>query len=168
MRRKFRPWSVWPPVILACLAGMPSAAQMSRQVPTFRLPGVNGGVARLAHEPTAALTVVCFLGTECPLAKLYGPRLEKLSKQYASRSVQFIGVYSNSQDSLEDVERYVTEHGLTFPMGKDYHNLVADQFQAHRTPKSSSSIKIGVSFTVVASTTSMHRVCPGKKRHGTS
>jgi hypothetical protein len=40
--------------------------------------------------------VVAFAGFECPLAKLHGPRLGQLAKEYESKGVAFIGIDSNS------------------------------------------------------------------------
>ena len=37
-------------------------------------------------------TIVCFLGIECPLAKLYAPRLRDLEKEFNSQGVRFIGI----------------------------------------------------------------------------
>lgn len=79
------------------------------------------------------LTVVCFLGTECPLAKLYATRLRELAGEFTE--VQFIGVNSNVQDSVGEVAEYAKRHQLSFPMVKDHENEVADQFEAVRTPE---------------------------------
>ncbi|QDV50917.1 redoxin domain-containing protein [Gimesia fumaroli] len=102
---------------------------------TFRLPTVAGKIVELTEKPQQKLTVVCFLGAECPLARLYGPKLNEMSAAYESKGVQFIGVNSNQQDSLEDVKKYVKRYEIRFPMAKDYNNKVADQYAAVRTPE---------------------------------
>ncbi len=89
------------------------------------------------HDVTpgqSELTVVCFLGTECPLARLYAGRLSALSEQFADRDVRFIGVNSNQQDSADDVASYAENYGLRFPIVKDPGNVVADAYDALRTP----------------------------------
>ncbi len=95
----------------------------------------NADVIELLQPPRELLTVVCFLGAECPLARLYSPRLNALAEEFADRGVRFIGVNSNSQDSLADVRTFARDHGVAFPIGKDYQNTVADQFGAERTPE---------------------------------
>ena len=60
--------------------------------------------------------VVAFLGTECPLAKLYGPRLQQLSEKFESTSVGFVGVCANLQDSLTEITAYTNKAGISFPM----------------------------------------------------
>lgn len=102
---------------------------------TFRLPTAQGKVVELTTEPESKATVVCFLGAECPLARLYGPKLNEMQAAYAAQGVQFIGVNSNQQDSLEDVKQYVKRYEISFPMAKDYNNEVADRFHAVRTPE---------------------------------
>lgn len=102
---------------------------------TFRLPTAQGKMVELTAEPESKATVVCFLGAECPLARLYGPKLNEMQAAYAAQGVQFIGVNSNQQDSLEDVKEYVKRYEISFPMAKDYNNEVADRFHAVRTPE---------------------------------
>lgn len=78
--------------------------------------------------------VVAFLGTECPLAKLYAPRLEELAAKYKSQGVAFIGIDSNRQDSISEIANYARVHNVSFPILKDVGNVIADQFGAKRTP----------------------------------
>ena len=49
--------------------------------------------------------------------------------------VDFIGVCSNQQDSIEDLISYRDQHEIPFPLIKDRNNIVADQFKAQRTPE---------------------------------
>jgi peroxiredoxin len=99
-------------------------------IPEFQLTDAEGQVVRVAPQPKPQLTVVCFLGTECPLARHYGPRLNKLAGEYAKQNVRFIGVNSNSQDSQKDVAEYASEFGISFPIVKDPDNKIADLFGA--------------------------------------
>ncbi len=101
-------------------------------VDSFQLPNIDNESVEVAPKENQ-LTVVCFLGTECPLAKLYAPRLNDLAAQFDS--VQFVAINSNQQDSVEDVRKYAETHSLAFPMLKDFRNEVADQFDAKRTPE---------------------------------
>ena len=76
-----------------------------------------------------------FLGTECPLAKLYGRRLAELQSRYESSGVAILGINSNSQDSMTELAAYARRQGLNFPMLKDVGNRVADAMGAKRTPE---------------------------------
>ncbi len=79
--------------------------------------------------------VVSFLGTECPLARLYGPRLQKLEQQFADQGVRIVGIISNPQDSPDDIRQFAEEHGLQFPLIKDRDQQLARRFGATRTPE---------------------------------
>ncbi|TWU56808.1 hypothetical protein Poly51_27250 [Rubripirellula tenax] len=82
-----------------------------------------------------SILVVAFLGTECPLAKLYSVRLNEVVEQYGDRGVAVVGVLSNRQDSLAEIGAMVTRQSIEFPMVKDGGNRFADQLGAERTPE---------------------------------
>ena len=79
--------------------------------------------------------VVTFIGTECPIAKLYCNRLEQLQAEYAPQGVQFLCIDSNRQDSLTDLQTFATRQSLTYPILKDPAAKVAQRFSATRTPE---------------------------------
>lgn len=99
----------------------------------FHFPDIDGNQVQLDSQGDAKLTVVCFLGTECPLAKLYATRLREMHQTF--EEVDFIGICSNQQDSIDDLLNYRNQHDIPFPLVKDRNNIVADQFQAQRTPE---------------------------------
>ncbi|MGE0758582.1 MAG: redoxin domain-containing protein [Pirellulaceae bacterium] len=80
-------------------------------------------------------TVVCFLGNECPLARLYAERLAALAAEFGPRGVRFVGVNSNPQDSPAEIQQYADQHGIPFPILKDADQSLLDLFQATRTPE---------------------------------
>ncbi|CAK8998561.1 Ankyrin repeat and KH domain-containing protein 1 (HIV-1 Vpr-binding ankyrin repeat protein) (Multiple ankyrin repeats single KH domain) (hMASK), partial [Durusdinium trenchii] len=116
-----------------------SAAQepprLGRKIVSFELQDYLGAEHSLAEWGDKQVLVVVFLGTECPLAKLYGQRLAELANRYADQSVQFVGINSNRQDTLQEIAHYARKHGIAFPLLKDPANKVADQFGAVRTPE---------------------------------
>lgn len=137
MRSILRSWLV----LAAILAGSQIAPaeeanrSIGQQVENFALPDFHGKSHALNDYADAKLVVVAFTGTECPLAKLYAPRLEALWQEFGSRGVQFLGVNSNQQDSITKIATYARLHGTTFPILKDLNNAVADQIGAERTPE---------------------------------
>jgi peroxiredoxin len=120
-------------IALTCFCLQATAADQSIQ--NFTLGSHRGVEWSLNDVADQQLVVVAFLGTECPLAKLYGPRLEELQRQYSDKGVAFVGVNANTQDSLAEITAYVTKHKISFPMLKDPGNRIADQFKAERTPE---------------------------------
>jgi peroxiredoxin len=117
----------------ALLAACLLLQQADAQELSFNLPDLDGKPVKLEKQDDPGLTVVCFLGTECPLVRLYASRLNEFAAEFAD--VRFIGVCSNLQDSPEDLRAFRDKHHFQFPFVIDRDNLVADQFQAQRTPE---------------------------------
>jgi peroxiredoxin len=115
--------------------GDATVAAGTKQLTGFSLPATDGRTVGLSADPAIRLHVLCFLGTECPLARVYGPRLQRLADRYADRGVEFLGIVSTVQDSMDDIKAYVDEHGIQFPVLKDYDQQVAVQAGATRTPE---------------------------------
>lgn len=118
-------------IVFSCLIVPASAVDLAPLSP-MALRDTRGEMIEAAP---AKWTVYCFLGTECPLAKLYGPRLQELADKYASDGVAFIGVNSNVQDSAEEIDAYAAMHSIRFPIARDSDQSVADQLSAKRTPE---------------------------------
>ena len=71
------------------------------------------------------LVVWLFLDTECPIANVYSPEVERIVADYAPRGVEFFLVYADADRSPEDVRRHREEYGLTPPSLIDHgHSLV--------------------------------------------
>jgi peroxiredoxin len=113
------------------------AAQSPRDRPmaNFTLLDHTGAERSLADWKDRDVIVVVFLGTECPLAKLYGRRLAELDREYAELGVQIIGINSNQQDTLQEIAGFAKKFAIKFPLLKDPGAKVADQFGATRTPE---------------------------------
>lgn len=108
---------------------------IGRTVADFTLDNCYGKSVSLSDFADSQATVIVFLGTECPLAKLYGPRLTDIQNRYKTRGVQVIGINANKQDSLTEIAAYVHRHQIGFPMLRDTGNVVADAMGAKRTPE---------------------------------
>lgn len=107
---------------------------VGQTIESFTLQDYRGREYRLDELPDGPV-VVAFLGAECPLARLYGPRLQKLADQYSAQGVSIIGISSNVQDSVTELGAYARRHELKFPILKDVGNHIADRFRAERTPE---------------------------------
>src|SRR5262245_56729847 len=116
---------------LPATAQEPAAPAAETALP-FELPAPDATTVAFPDPAHTGPTVICFLGTECPLARLYAPQLAGLAAEFALQGVRFLGIDSNCHDSLEEVRQFVADHKLPFPVAKDYDNVVADRFQATR------------------------------------
>lgn len=112
-----------------------SPSVLGRQIKNFRRHDFRGKSHQLADYSQHPILVVAFLGTECPLAKLYGPRLQNLADQYAGDGVGFLGINANRQDSLTEIAAYARRHEVKFPLLKDPGSELAELFGAARTPE---------------------------------
>lgn len=116
-------------------ASADKSSPLGKKLDGFALQDFRGKSHSLDELKDARLVVVAFLGTECPLSKLYGPRLAELAAQYESKGVKFIGVDSNRQDSVTEMAQYAKVHNIAFPLLKDLNNVLADKLGALRNPQ---------------------------------
>ncbi len=105
------------------------------KVSDFEVLDCDGHVHRLSDYSECNLVVLAFLGTECPLAKLYGKRLQDLQDEFSQKGVKLIAINSNDQDSLGDMRKYLDDLAVDFPFLKDTHHAIADRVGATRTPE---------------------------------
>ena len=108
---------------------------IGRSIDNFTLQDFYGKAHSLDDYADAKLVVVAFVGTECPLAKLYAPRLQSMSEEFGKQGVKFLCINSNRQDSITEISSYARRHNLTFPILKDVNHDVAEHFGATRTPE---------------------------------
>ena len=108
---------------------------LGSQIDPFTLPDFHGHERSLAELAQKNYMVVAFLGTECPLARLYAPRLQELSDEYAARGVAFVGIDANQQDSLTEIAAFAEHYGVKFPILKDRDQTIAEKFSATRNPE---------------------------------
>ena len=94
-------------------------SSIGKKIDSFKLQDFRGAAHELAGLKDRELVVVAFLGTECPLAKLYGPRLAELAKQYEPRLVAFVAIDANQQDTLAEMAQYARVSKIEFPFLKD-------------------------------------------------
>jgi len=128
---------IW--VLLAGISGVALGAEsnssIGQPIEDFTLRDYRGKPVSLSDFDEARVTVVAFLGTECPLVKLYTGRLEEMWQKFQAEGVQFIGINSNRQDQPREIGAFAQRHGVTFPILKDPDNAIADMFGAERTPE---------------------------------
>ncbi|MCG9126808.1 redoxin domain-containing protein [Candidatus Poribacteria bacterium] len=79
--------------------------------------------------------IFVFLSTECPVAQRYAMRLKRMHTEYLEKQVSLIGVYSNENDSIDDVKNYLIKAEYTFPIIKDSDGNLARHLSATMTPQ---------------------------------
>ena len=101
----------------------------------FQLSDFRGRDWKSEEFGKSQLLALVFVGTECPLVKLYTNELNQLTERYAESQLQVVGINSNTQDSMTELEHFIRDNQVEFPILKDLANRVADQLGATRTPE---------------------------------
>jgi peroxiredoxin/mono/diheme cytochrome c family protein len=121
-------------VASAATAATNNRSILGTKLDAFTLADAYGKQHHLSDYDGRSIVVLALVGTECPLAKLYAPRLAALAKKYESLGVTFLGIDSNTQDNLTEIKNFARVHGIEFPILKDLGNKLADRLGATRTP----------------------------------
>ncbi len=119
-------------MVLVSLVG---TGEPAKPTVDFRLQDHRGAWHTLDEARDRKVVVLAFLGTECPLAEAYAPRLAELARDFGKRGVAFFGVDANQQDGPVAIGRFAEKHGLPFVILKDVGNDFADRLGAERTPE---------------------------------
>ena len=117
-------------------------ADVMAQVPTvgstienFTLSDTNGSSQSLNDLKGKNGAVVIFLSAQCPVVKGYHERINQLAADYQAKGINFIGINSNSTESLDWVKSNAVEYGFKFPVLIDKNNVLADKLGASVTPE---------------------------------
>src|SRR5262245_20444559 len=128
-------------MLLTALLGLLPAASaradgsVGKKIDGFALKDTTGKIWALADLKDKKAVVVLFLGTECPINNAFMPRLTELHEKYSDKSVQFLALNPNRQDTPDKIVGHVREHKIPFPVLRDTNSLIADAFGARRTPE---------------------------------
>jgi cytochrome c biogenesis protein CcmG/thiol:disulfide interchange protein DsbE len=91
--------------------------------PQFALRRLNGtGTLRLSSL-RGKTVVLNFWASWCGPCKAEAPALEQLWHEYHGKGVVFVGIDSN--DASSDARRFISAHGITYPIVFDANGVVA-------------------------------------------
>ena len=110
---------------------MQNPFRSERPIDHFTVRDVFGRPHALGEWANRKPLVVAFLGTECPLSKLYAVRLGELAAEFGPRGAPSSASIANAQDSLSDVAAF-THSKIPFPIFKDIDGSAADRMGAVR------------------------------------
>lgn len=121
---------------LTCVAApCKGATPDDKRAPDIELVDYRGKTWTLDEFAEQKILVIAFLGTECPLARLYSLTIQDLSRTYASRGVAFLAIDSNLQDSLEKMAAFARRQDFELPFAKDVGQQLMAKLGASRTPE---------------------------------
>jgi peroxiredoxin len=126
----------WFPLLFAVTLAWPQPAAVAEDQPVgFKLQDFRGAWHDLDEARGSKAVVIAFVGTGCPLASLYAPRLAELARDYETKGVAFFAVDSNEQDAPSALAKFAGDQGLACPVLKDVGNELADRLGVERTPE---------------------------------
>lgn len=102
--------------------------------PVLRLHNTANQPVQISTAKVDA-TVVIFISTVCPVSNAYHDRYELLTSDFKRRGVQFVFVNSNDNETLAGMSEHLRAARFSFPVYKDWKNVVADQLRAGMTPE---------------------------------
>lgn len=125
--------------MLAALALLPPAAgqnvEVGKTTDNFTLPDTNGKSQSFNDLKGRNGTLVIFLSAQCPVVRSYVDRINQLAANYQAKGITFIGINSNSTESVEWVKLNAAEYNYKFPVLIDKGNVLADRLGATVTPE---------------------------------
>ena len=128
-------------------ADLGSAVRVGSPAPDFTLFSLAGPPMSL-HEQQGKVVLVNFWTTWCPPCREEMPALQRAYENLADEGLMVLGVNWTQVDNLADVEAFVAELGLTFPILLDSDGVVSeDLYQVLGLP---TSVLIGRDGTVRA------------------
>jgi hypothetical protein len=93
----------------------------------------RGAIQNLAQNHKA--TVFTFLAPDCPLSQNYALTLNTLYMQFKPKNVGFYGVIAGSGFESKDVNEYISNYKIGFPVLFDQDWKITDFFKATTTPE---------------------------------
>ncbi len=98
------------------------ALKKGTEAPAFRLPSLAGGQVDLASQ-RGKVVVLNFWATWCPPCVEEMPSLERLYRTLSPEGLSVVAVACD--DDQADVQKFVSQHGLTLPVLIDLGGRVA-------------------------------------------
>ncbi|MBW3624644.1 MAG: redoxin domain-containing protein [Armatimonadetes bacterium] len=116
-------------------ASAPVAAGIGQTAKGLSFRDVKGKPYTLADLSGSKATVFLFIGTECPIANGYTPRIRNMGRSFQRQGVRTFAVYSNRNETKAQVLRHAMERDLPFPIVKDETGDLARRLGAKFTPE---------------------------------
>jgi peroxiredoxin len=109
------------------------------KAPSFTLPAVDGKTYSLEEIRGPNGTLVMFICNHCPYVKAVIDRIVRDANELRGLGIGAVAISSNDaehypDDSFDNMKRFASAHGLTFPYLYDESQAVARAYDAVCTP----------------------------------
>jgi hypothetical protein len=88
-----------------------------------------------ATPPKNLHLVYVFLGEECVISQNYTLKLRALHEQYASKEIQFVGIFPNNYSNTESMKAFKEKYKIPFSVELDKAHLKVYKFKIKVTPE---------------------------------
>jgi len=110
-------------VLLWKLTHQPPPPRVGQRAPAFSLQRLNGSGTISLASLRGKTVVLNFFASWCEPCKREAPALEQVWRDYRSRGVVVLGV--DSGDAVGDARRFMSAHGVTYPVVVDQNESLA-------------------------------------------
>jgi peroxiredoxin len=100
-------------------------ADVLPQLTGVELTDLSGQKHTIGGHTDAKLTVLVFLGTQCPVSNSYAPALKRLYDAHAVAGVCFLGVHCDADVSAQIAQTHARDYELPFPLVLDHEQRLA-------------------------------------------
>ena len=112
---------------------------LGTQAPDFSLPNIDGKQVSLSDFRGKKALVIIFMCNHCPYVKHVAPELTRVSNEYMSKGIGFVGINSNDavahpDDSPEMMKTEAAKQDYKFPFLHDASQSIAIAYKAACTP----------------------------------
>lgn len=122
-------------ILLTTISTVVFAKDPGDTVNDFTIKNFDGKEYRLSSALENGYVVVMFWSAECPYVQPFNDRINDYVNAYKGKGISFWAINSNVTESTERVKEHSLEHKYVFPVLKDEKSVVADLFEATRTPE---------------------------------
>jgi len=113
-------------------ADMPKSAMEGKPAPAFTLPALGGGDISLANS-SGKLVFLNIWATWCQPCREEMPSMQRLYEQMAGDKFEMIAI--SIDKGVTEVEEFVKDFGLTFPVALDPKQVVAAKYKITGVPE---------------------------------
>lgn len=110
-----------------------SGIEVGDAAPEFELPELSGGGSISSEELKGSPVVINFWASWCVPCRDEAPILEEAWRRYRDEGIVVLGV--NVNDAQSDAKEFVEEFDITYPIVRDLHDELVDEFASAGLPE---------------------------------
>ncbi|MGC9326823.1 MAG: redoxin domain-containing protein [Candidatus Hinthialibacter sp.] len=111
------------------------AYKVGDAIEPFTLQCQEGKEHDLSKNLGKKIIVLDFWNCQCPVSRGFENQLKEIAQKYSEKDVVFYAIDSNTNNSVELIQKYAKDQKLKYPVLKDWENKIADKFDAAVTPE---------------------------------